>query len=160
MLLYLKSSEGGIILTSKKIVETLQWMVLIVILITMVLVAVSGYRSSVNAQNTSNTQRRELSYISNKIHEMDVKDAVKIRENEDGDILVLIDRTDMGEYETRIYLHNGTLHEEYVDANEELQPQNAGIISKTKKFDIGMENGLMRIETDSGKTFVLLRTEN
>lgn len=147
-------------MSGKKIADTLQWIVLIVILITMVQVAVSGYRLSVNAQNRSNTERRELSYISNKIHEMDVKDAVEIGENDYGDILILTDKTEDEKYETRIYLNEGKLYEEYSEEGTELHPQSANLISKTKKFNLSLENGLVRIETDSGKTFVLLRTEN
>lgn len=147
-------------MSGKKIVETMQWIVLIAILITMVMVAVCGYRASVSTQSKTNTQRRELSYISNKIHEMDVKDGVSIRENEFGDVLVLTDIAGDEIYETRIYLNEGKLYEEYAEASSEFNPQSANLISNTEKFDLSMEDGLIRLETDSGKTCVLLRTEN
>jgi hypothetical protein len=147
-------------LSGKKIVGTMQWLALMVILITMVLVAVYGYKTSVSTQSKTNTQRKELSYISNKIHEMDVKDGVSIRENEFGDVLVLTDRAGEDVYETRIYLNVGKLYEEYSESSAELNPHSANIISNTKKFDLSMEDGLIRLETDSGKTYVLLRTEN
>ncbi len=147
-------------MSGKKLVETMQWIVLIAILITMVTVAVCGYRASVSTQSKTNTQRKELSYISNKIHEMDVKDGVSIRKNEFGDILVLTDIAGDEIYETRIYLNDGKLYEEYAESSSEFNPQNANLISNTKKFNLSMEDGLIRLETDSGKTCVLLRTEN
>lgn len=147
-------------MSGKKIVETMQWIVLIVILITMVLISVYGYRTSVNIQSKANTQRIELSYIGNKIRGADVKDVVSIRENEFGDVLVLTDVVGKDIYETKIYINEGKLYEEYAALGETPNPQNANIISNTKKFELSMEDGLIRVETDSGKTCVFLRTEN
>ena len=61
-------------------------------------------------------------------------------------------------YETRIYLYEGCLVEEYAAAGSALAPQNAQIIARTGSFSAAAAGGLYTVTTDAGVVQVCLHS--
>ena len=142
-----------------RISETVRYMVVIIVLLTVVFMAVNSYRTATDMQSANNDSRKELSYIANRIHAADSSGSVSVVSGKYGETLVLKDSTDSGVYETRIYDVGGKLYEEYSEAGAAYDKTGASVISKTGKFSVSESNGVIKVATDEGKIFVSLRTE-
>ena len=76
----------------------------------------------------------------------------------DGPALVLRETLPSGVYETRLYLYDGMIMEEYALADAPYDPEKATAIVGSSVFDFTYENGLLTIVTDAGETSVALRS--
>lgn len=76
----------------------------------------------------------------------------------DGPALVLRETLPSGVYETRLYLYDGTIMEEYALADAPYDPEKATAIVRSSVFDFTYENGLLTIVTDAGRASVALRS--
>ena len=95
-------------------------MIAVVVLLIIVFMVVTVYKAMTDNQADNNRSRTELSYVANKIHSYDETGNVQIIDGKYGDTLVLVDNTDEGIFETRIYNYNGNLYEEYSSQNTEM----------------------------------------
>ena len=70
-------------------------------------------------------------------------------------MLVLQEQVDGSSYETRIYLYQGNLVEEYRRADESCQEDEAAVIAQTDTFEVSfVQPGLLAFETQYGKGYV------
>ena len=79
-----------------------------------------------------------------------------IGQGPEGPSLVLTDPA-APEYATRIYLYQGSLVEEYAEADSPLQPDQALAIAASDTFQPVLEGNLLTVETSQGRLQVALR---
>lgn len=96
------------------------------------------YRALTAAQARNNASRAALSYVSARLRAADTAGAVALGAGPEGPALLLREEG----YETRIYLYEGCLVEEYAAAGSALAPQNAQIIARTGSFSAAAAGGL------------------
>ena len=75
----------------------------------------------------------------------------------EGDALLLLEHLRSGTYETRIYLYQGHIVEEYAPEGKPYAPEKATQIMMSDNFSFDYEAGLLTITTDAGSTEVALR---
>ena len=137
--------------------------ILLVFFFVLLLVALSSgvtvYRNVATTQSNSVDAKMGLSLISNLVRSTDATDAIAVAEGPEGKSLVLVERLDSGTYETRLYLYNGAIVQEYALANAAYTPEKATELLKSSTFDFSYSDGVLSITTDQGTSHVSLRSE-
>lgn len=137
---------------------TLLFAVIALFLLIALLVGTNAYRSINDVRAASDDTRLGLSLIANSIRSNDGTDAVGVAEGPEGQALVLTERLDNGDYETRLYAYQGAIVEEYTRAGAAFTPEKAREIVASSTFSFTYENGLLSVHTDQGSTSVALRS--
>ena len=89
----------------------------------------------------------------------DAAGAVSVGEGPEGAALLLRENADGETYETRIYLYEGALREEYGTADAALDPQDSERIVDAKSFSIEqVRPGLLVVSTEYGSADIALRS--
>lgn len=133
------------------------------IFFTAILILVSAgstiYVALVDGQVNNNETRSSLSYLSARLKSADAQASVKLSKGPEGDSVVMSEYDEDGNvYETRIYLYNGYLCEEYSFADTPVSPESAARIAKTDSFTITLiRDNLLEFSTQHGETRVALR---
>lgn len=129
----------------------------ILVLLVAIVVGTNVYRSLYQeGQNISDT-RIATSLLYNTIRSVDSEDALEAREGPEGIALILNERAISGAYETRIYLYEGELVQEYTHVGAPFSPEDATGLVKTDTFDFLYRDGLLTITTSEGQTDIALR---
>ena len=116
------------------------------------------YRGVVSTQADNNADRALLSYFATCISGSDQAGGIKITDSEYGQVLEIPDG-DSG-YGLRIYSCDGRLFEVYGSLAMSLDPQQDISIGDTEEFHAEfVEDGILQITTDAGKTLIRLRSE-
>lgn len=132
---------------------------LIIATLSLVLIGSSIYGSLVSEQYQNNQKRAVLAYLYSQIRGADEEGAISIGAGIDGPSLVFSESDGEEVYETRIYIYDGNLVEEYTMQDAPLAPERAQIVAAEDKFAIQItENNLLVIETGEGKLQVALRS--
>lgn len=123
----------------------------------------SLYGSLVENRRSNDARRASLSYVSAQLRAADESGAVSVRKGPEGDALVLAEPLSGSGYETRIYLYNGNLMEEYSEAGSALSPKKAQSIAKTARFSAkiapaGQMGNLISVTTGEGTVKVYLHS--
>ncbi|WP_165249100.1 DUF4860 domain-containing protein [Adlercreutzia sp. ZJ141] len=137
---------------------TLLFAVITLFLLAAFLVGVNAYQSANSMRANADEMRLGLSLLSNSVRTNDVTDAVGVAEGPEGPALVLSEHVDAGDYETRLYLYQGNVVEEYARAGSAFTPERAREMVASESFDFTYENGLLTIYTDQGSTCIALRS--
>jgi len=115
--------------------------------------AVAGF-GSFNRMNQSQDEclntRVAMNYLSTHIRRSDMEGSIRIDDSPFGDCLVLSEDIEGERYETRIYLHNGHLHESFVSADMPFDEGYGAEIVQLDSFSIKRENNMIEIELSSG----------
>ena len=144
--------------TILRFTSLIQYLFLTVLLLGLVLFASAGYAAVNDNRNDRYETRAQLSYLANKVRASDARGCIEVRETENGTTLILTDRTDTGNFETRFYAINGVLYEEYSAASDPLSPQKASQVGQTRSFFAQLEDDLLTLQTDYGKICVAVRS--
>ncbi len=116
------------------------------------------YSAVVDSQTNNRQTRAALSYLTARVRAADAAGAVSIGTGPEGDALLLRERAGGEVYETRIYLYDGALREEYALADTPLRPESAERIVPLGAFTLTWERGgLLIAATDYGAARVALR---
>ena len=134
--------------------------VLAVALFAALIGASSAYQHIANDSQAANSARLSTSLLSNVVHGNDSVDAVSSMEGPEGRVLVLAEHLDSGTYETRLYLSDGWVVQEYALADAELSPESATRLAQSQTFSFEAEPSLVRIHCDAGETVVALRSHD
>ncbi|MBQ9068859.1 MAG: DUF4860 domain-containing protein [Eggerthellaceae bacterium] len=119
---------------------------------------VSVYRN-ISIQRWADEQNRTgLTLIANSVRITDSIDAVGVGAGPEGQALVLTERFDDGAYETRIYLHEGFIVEEYALAGAPYAPERATQLVESSTFTFSYANGLLTVRTDQGTQEIMLHS--
>lgn len=127
------------------------------ILITL-MVGTRIYRQLAVQQQATDDARLSLNLIANSVRANDATDAIATGDGPEGSSLVLVERLESGTYETRIYLFEGTVYEEYAVSGTPYTPEKATAIADSETFGFTYKNGLLTITTDVGSMDVALRS--
>ena len=124
-----------------------------------VVLGASLYRSVVAERAAAEDARLEANLLAGAVRALDATDAVATADGPEGPALVLIERLDVGTFETRIYLHQGAIVQEYAVAGSELSPERATVLCASDRFTFDVsEDGLLTIRTSAGEHHVALRS--
>ena len=109
---------------------------------------------SFNRMNKSQDEclnmRVAINYLTTHIRRFDMEGSVRIFDSPLGTCLVLGEDIDGERYETRIYFHNGHLHESFVSAETPYDEGYGAEIIPLDSFDIKRENNVIGIELSGG----------
>ena len=118
----------------------------------------SMYRNVSNQYSLANDLRLQSGLLANTIRMSDAADAFEVGNGPEGPAIVLVERLDLGSYETRIYQYNGAIWQEYAVAGRPYNPAGAVKIIDSRTFEFTYDGGLISISTDEGTFDVALRS--
>ncbi len=116
------------------------------------------YSQLISEKAVTDESRYANGVLVNSVRGADVFDAITEATGPEGEALVLVERTDSGVFETRIYGYEGAIVQEYSPENKDFMPEDAIEIMKSSTFDFQYEDGLLTIETDEGETDIYIRS--
>ena len=142
-------------LESKKgigdIISTVTVTVLFVVILSLVVFSARGYQHASEVQNMNSNTRAVGSYVVNCVKDSNTGE-VAIEDVSGYHCLVI--RSNDG-YEHRLFLHDGRLMEEYVEAGLDINPETALEIGTTDVFGLELgSDGLLIVTTDEGVSVV------
>lgn len=121
------------------------------------LAAVGGrlYGVLSGSRSANDARRASLIYVTARLRAADGADAVTVAQGPHSDALVLADGSG---YETRLYVYNGALVEEYAAENTDFMPAAAEKVADTKTFTVVRDGAQYIITTDDGEAHVTLHS--
>ena len=133
------------------IISTITVTVLFVVILSLVVFAARGYQHASEVQNMNSNTRAVGSYVVNCVKDSNTSEVAV--ENISGTECLVIRSSDG--YEHRIFMIEGKLMEEYVEAGIPLDPETALKIGTTNTFvpELG-DDGLLSVATDEGVSVV------
>lgn len=130
-------------------------------LLTLLMAILAGtnvYRALYDLRTDADNTRLSLNLVANTVRANDATNAVAVGQGPEGKSLVLVEHLDTGDYETRIYLNEGYIVEEYSLASAAYTPGRATKIAQSDSFDFTYADGLLTIMTSQGNVEVALRS--
>ncbi|MBE6019271.1 MAG: DUF4860 domain-containing protein [Clostridiales bacterium] len=125
--------------------------VLFVVIISLVVFAARGYQHASEVQEINSNSRAVGSYVVNCVKDSNTSE-VAIETISGTECLVI--RSSDG-YEHRIFMIDGKLLEEYVEAGADIDPETALEIGTTDTFELELRSdGLLTVKTDEGVSIV------
>lgn len=76
----------------------------------------------------------------------------------EGRSLVIVEELQSGTFETRFYLYQGRVLQEYSIAGTPYTPEKASIVADSDTFEFTYSKGLLSVTTDQGTSNVALRS--
>lgn len=139
----------------------LLFLLFVAALLTALAVGTHVYRNLASARTSTDTARLQSALIANTVRARDAAEAVRIDTAPGGgQMLVLTERLDAGDFEVRLYLQDGWIVEEYVPAEAAVGSAGAEKLTASEAFAVSWEDeNMLAITTDAGSTFVALRAE-
>ena len=126
--------------------------IIVLSLLFLVMTGTGLYSAVVDSQTRNREARAALSYLAARVH-------VSVGEGPEGAALLLRENADGETYETRIYLYEGALREEYGTADAALDPQDSERIVDAKSFSVEqVRPGLLVVSTEYGSADIALRS--
>lgn len=116
--------------------------------LTIVIMGADVYQKFVNDMNRNSTIRTSLSYLSEKIHQNDAENGIRIDQLNDLPSLVLTQNLNGETYETWIYAYDGMLYEIMTDLENGFTPEEGQPILEIGSFSLE-QNGSRIILTVS-----------
>lgn len=135
-------------------------MLLVVFFAALLLALIAGvqvYRSISAIQVNNSTRREGLELITNLVRANDETSSIATGQGPEGRALVVVENLDSGTYETRIYLYDGKIVQEYSQAGTQYTPAKASEVCESSSFDFSYSHGLLSVTTDQGAAEVALR---
>ena len=134
----------------------IQYSLMLALLFVVVIFSCHGFLVSTESRTENYDMRSSLSYITNKVKSFDAAGSVEVI---DSRILVLRDITEKGIYETRIYIEDGKIMEEYSKAEKPISPEKGTVVGLAETFSVSLNNLLLTIKTDQGVGAVALKSQ-
>ena len=135
--------------------------IMVVFFLVMMLCLVAGvviYRGVAASQAADNEVRMGSGLLTNLVRMGDMADAVQVGAGPEGEALVLVNTLPSGTYETRIYLYEGSVVQEYAIAGRPYNPEDAVALLESGTFGFAFEDGLLTVRTDAGEFCVAIRS--
>ena len=119
---------------------------------------VNVYRNISDQRWADEQNRTGLTLIANSVHITDSIDAVGVGVGPEGQALVLTERFSTGAYETRIYLYQGNVVEEYAMAGTPYTPERATPLVQSNSFAFSYADNLLTVNTERGSQQIMLHS--
>lgn len=142
---------------TKTIFSVALFVVFFIALLTSLYTGVKVYTNATASQNTTNSHREGMTLVTNIVRANDSSGVVAVGNGPEGKSLVMKESNEAGSYETRLYLYQGNIVQEYSLASDAYTPGRASVVTASKTFDFTYENDLLTIVTDQGKAEISLR---
>lgn len=149
------SNEKGA--AARRAFPTLLLAVFFAALLLAMISGVTVYKAISADQQASSAQREGAGLICNVVRANDSKGAIAQGQGPEGKSLVVLEPLDSGTYETRFYLYEGKVVQEYSLAGSGYTPEKATEATTSDTFDFSYSNGLLAVTTDQGTAEVALR---
>lgn len=120
-------------------------------------VGAQAYGALAQSREDVSNLREGASLLLNNVRAADGADAVYVGEGPEGRSLVLMEHLDSGDFETRFYLHEGAVLQEYAVAGTPYTPERAYQVMRSGTFEFSYADGLLSVTVDSGTTEIALR---
>ena len=115
------------------------------------------YKNISDSTAKTNDARVGAGLVCNAIRANDAKGVVAVGEGPEGRSLVIRETLATGSYETRFYLYEGNVVQEYSLAGSGYTPEKATEVTASDTFDFSYSDGLLAVTTDQGTAEVALR---
>ena len=135
----------------------LLFVVFVVVDLLALVIGTSSYGSLTKMQAANDARIMTLGPITSSIRANDAADSIRTGEGPEGKALVLATSDEAGTYETRIYLYEGNIMQEYALADAPYAPQKATALSPSSEFDFFYDDGVLTVTTEAGSAKVALR---
>lgn len=116
------------------------------------------YKNISDSTAKTNDARVGAGLVCNVIRANDAKGVVAVGEGPEGRSLVIRETLATGSYETRFYLYEGNVVQEYSLASNMYTPAKASVVTQSNTFDFTYSHGLLTVVTDQGTAEVSLRS--
>lgn len=126
-------------------------------MLTALITGVFVYRHISEVQQENVARREGLDLIANIVRANDATDSVAAGEGPEGRSLVIVETLDSGTYETRLYLYEGKIVQEYSLQGASYTPAKASTVTESETFSFAYSDGILSITTDQGTREVALR---
>lgn len=143
---------------SSQIFSTLLMGVFFLALMLALLTGTIMYRSTSRAQMRSNDMHLQSGLLTNLVRNNDFAGALGTGEGPEGPALVLYRTLASGTYETRIYLYQGMIMQEFTKTGRPYNPGTATALFESKTFEFETDGQLLTLITDEGNSCVALRS--
>ena len=97
--------------------------------------------------------------VVNAVRATDAPGSVERGKGPEGDALVLVERLDTGTYETRFFLCDGWLVEQYAVAGAPYEADGATWLAETGSFSFELDDGMLTVSCDAGTARTALRSQ-
>ena len=118
----------------------------------------SLYQGVARMQAQASDLHMQAGLLENIVRVNDAADALAVGEGPEGEALVLVERLESGTYETRVYLYEGAIVQEYAIAGRPYNPEDALKVVDSSLFEFSYDGGLVTIATDKGLWSIALRS--
>ena len=144
--------------TASRIPSLVLFALFIIVLLIALVAGVRAYSSIVNEGDNADEQRFANGLIINSVRAMDSYASIQEGQGPQGKSIVLLENTDAGFFETRIYLWQGEVILEFASSYEPYQPSRGTKLMVSQTFDIVLEPGILHVTTDEGTTDIAIRS--
>lgn len=117
----------------------------------------SSYGSITRMQAANDQRIMTLGPIASSIRANDAANSVTTGKGPEGPSLVLMQSDSQGTYETRIYLYQGNIVQEFALEGSPYRPEKATVLAPSSSFEFTQASGLLTVTTDVGTIDVALR---
>ena len=125
-------------------------------MLTALITGVFVYRHVSDVQQENVARREGLDLIANIVRANDATGAVAAGDGPEGRSLVIVESLDSGTYETRLYLYEGKIVQEYSLQGASYTPAKANTVTESETFSFTYSDGVLSITTDQGTREVAL----
>lgn len=139
-----------------KVFLSLLFVMFVFVLLVALWMNVSSFKSVEASRQADNYDRGTLSLIVSTVRANDREDGVAVGTGPEGASLVLVEHGDERDYETRIYLYQGNIVEEYAVASDPYTPKKASVMTVSSTFSFSYKDRLLSVTTDQGTAKVML----
>ena len=130
----------------------------IIVLLIALVAGVRAYSSLVAEGDDANEHRYANGLITNSIRAMDSYASIRQGQGPEGPSIVMMEYTDAGFFETRIYLWEGQVILEFAPSGDAYSPSRGTRLIDSSTFDFVLEPGSLQVTTDEGSTEIALRS--
>lgn len=142
----------------KKVFPLLILGVFFVALLLALIAGVLVYQYITTTQTQNNTQREGVGLIANVVRANDANNTIAAGVGPEGRSLVVVEALDSGTYETRYYLYQGKILQEYSIAGSPYTPEKASEVTESDTFEFSYSHGLLAVTTSQGTSEIALRS--
>ncbi len=154
-----RASQAGAGSTSPKhVFSAIVMGVFFAALLLALIAGVLVYKHVTDVQTQANSQREGIGLVANAVRANDASGAIAVGQGPEGRSLVVVEKLASGTYETRFYLYQGKVLQEYSLAGSMYTPERASTVTESNSFDFTYSHGLLSVSTDQGTAEVALRS--
>ena len=116
------------------------------------------YKSIIDSAAQSSSSRQGAALVCNAVHANDAQGAIATGTGPEGRSLVIVEELQSGTFETRFYLYQNKILQEYSIAGTPYTPEKASVVADSDTFEFTYSKGLLSVTTDQGTSNVALRS--